>query len=108
MVNHKHYTYRITWSELDQEYVALCAEFPSLSYLATSPTEALLGIIEVVAEVVKDMVDNGELAPLPLASRQYSGRFQVRVTPEMHRNLTIQAAEQGVSLNRLIAGKLNY
>jgi predicted RNase H-like HicB family nuclease len=26
-----HYTYRITWSEDDQEYVGLCAEFPSLS-----------------------------------------------------------------------------
>ena len=33
MVDHKHYTYRVTWSDDDEEYVALCAEFPSLSYL---------------------------------------------------------------------------
>jgi len=28
------YTYRVTWSEEDAEYVGLCAEFPSLSWLA--------------------------------------------------------------------------
>jgi len=31
---HDKYTYRITWSEEDGEYVALCAEFPSVSWLA--------------------------------------------------------------------------
>ena len=29
-VNDK-YTYRVTWSEGDEKYVGLCAEFPSLS-----------------------------------------------------------------------------
>jgi hypothetical protein len=28
-LKHDHYTYRVTWSEDDQEYVGLCAEFPS-------------------------------------------------------------------------------
>ncbi|HPW17736.1 MAG TPA: toxin-antitoxin system HicB family antitoxin, partial [Candidatus Aminicenantes bacterium] len=35
------YTYRITWSDDDQEHVGLCAEFPSLSWLAKSPESAL-------------------------------------------------------------------
>ena len=38
------YTYRVTWSEEDQEHVGLCAEFPSLSWLAASTGEALNGI----------------------------------------------------------------
>jgi hypothetical protein len=25
------YTYRVTWSDEDKEYIGLCAEFPSLS-----------------------------------------------------------------------------
>lgn len=49
------YTYRVTWSEEDQEYVGLCIEYPSLSWLASSPEEALAGIRAVVAEVVADM-----------------------------------------------------
>jgi len=35
-----------------------------------------------------------------------SGEFQVRIPPELHRALAMQAAEQGVSLNRLASAKL--
>ncbi len=38
-----HYTYRVTWSAEDEEFVGLCAEFPSLSWLAGSRDEALGG-----------------------------------------------------------------
>ncbi|MGA2466873.1 MAG: toxin-antitoxin system HicB family antitoxin, partial [Thermodesulfobacteriota bacterium] len=40
-------------------------------------------------------------------SRRYSGKFMVRVPPEVHRNLAIRAAEAGVSLNRLASSKLS-
>ena len=106
MIDHRHYTYRITWSEDDGEYVALCAEFPSLSYLASDQTAALKGLTHLVKDVVDDMTANGERVPTPLADREYSGRFQVRIPPEQHRNLAIQAAEQGVSINRLVSSKL--
>jgi len=102
-----HYTYRVTWSEEDQEHVGLCAEFPSLSWLAPSPEAALRGIRTVVAEVVEDMQARGEAIPGALASRRYSGKFMVRVPPEIHRRLTIEAAEAGVSLNRLASAKLS-
>jgi predicted HicB family RNase H-like nuclease len=101
------YTYRVTWSEDDHEYVGLCAEFPSLSWLASTPEAALKGIRKVVEDVVKDMRENGEPVPEPIASRQYSGKFMVRVPPEVHRNLAIKAAEAGVSLNRLASSKLS-
>ena len=101
------YTYRVTWSEDDNEYVGLCAEFPSLSWLAQTPETALKGIRKLVADVVKDMHDNGETVPEPIASRHYSGKFMVRVPPEVHRNLAIKAAESGVSLNRLASSKLS-
>ena len=101
------YTYRVTWSEQDQEHVGLCAEFPSLSWLASSPEAALRGIRTVVAEVVTDMQANGEAIPEALASRRFSGKFMVRVPPEIHRRLAVEAAEAGVSLNRLASAKLS-
>lgn len=101
-----HYTYRVTWSEEDSEYVGLCAEFPSLSWLAASPETALSGIRRVVADVVADMRKKRETIPEPLASRRYSGKFLVRVPPEIHRRLATEAAEAGVSLNRLASAKL--
>ena len=76
------YTYRVTWSAEDQEHVGLCAEFPSLSWLAPTQQE-------------------------PFSERRFSGRFTVRVPSETHRALTIQAAEEGISLNRLVSAKLS-
>jgi predicted RNase H-like HicB family nuclease len=73
------YTYRVTWSEEDNEHVGLCAEFPSLSWLAPTPEAALKGIRKIVAEVVADLQANGEPVPTPLATKPYSGKFMVRV-----------------------------
>jgi len=49
------YAYRVIWSEEDNEYVWLCEAFPSLSWLDETPEAALLGIREIVAEVVADL-----------------------------------------------------
>ena len=105
-MNIKHYTYRVTWSTEDGEHVALCAEFPSLSWLAKTPEAALKGIQKVVAEVVIDMQASDEAVPEALAEKRYSGEFRVRIPPQLHRALALTAAEQGVSLNRLASAKL--
>jgi len=102
------YTYRVTWSEDDAEYVGLCAEFPSLSWLAQTPEAALKGIRKLVGEVVSDMLSNEESIPEPIATKHFSGKFMVRVPPDVHRELAIQAAEAGVSLNRLASAKLSH
>jgi predicted HicB family RNase H-like nuclease len=101
-----HYTYRVTWSAEDNEFVGLCAEFPSLSWLAPTRDEAVSGIVQLVADCVEDMQANDELVPEPFADRTYSGKFMVRVPPEIHRVLAVRAAEDGVSLNRLVSARL--
>ena len=105
-MNVDHYTYRITWSPEDGEFVGLCAEFPSLSWLAKKQGAALAGIRQVVADVVADLEANGEPVPEPLSEKHYSGEFRVRIPPEWHRSLALQAAGQGVTLNRLASSKL--
>ena len=106
--NNDHYTYRVTWSEEDKEYVGLCAEFPSLSWLASSQEAALRGISSVVAEVVADMKKSHEQIPEPIAGKKFSGKFLVRVPPDLHRSLALEAAEAGISLNRLASAKLSH
>jgi predicted HicB family RNase H-like nuclease len=102
-----HFTYRVTWSAEDSEYVGMCVEFPSLSWLAATPEAALAGIRSVVRGAVRDMQAAGELIPIPLAEKHYSGEFRVRIPPNVHRTLALEAAEQGVSLNRLASAKLS-
>ena len=106
-IHNDHYTYRVTWSEDDNEYVGLSAEFPSLSWLSSSPEAALRGIRSVVADVVSDMKKTGEELPEPLAEHHFSGKFMVRIPPGIHRHLAMEAAEAGVSLNRLTSAKLS-
>ena len=85
----------------------MSVEFPSLSWLAATPEDALSGIRALVRGVVRDMQAAGELVPTPLAEKHYSGEFRVRIPPHVHRSLALEAAEQGVSLNRLASAKLS-
>jgi predicted HicB family RNase H-like nuclease len=101
------FTYRVTWSPEDKEHVGLCAEFPSLSWLARKPEEALKGIRQLVWNTVREMENSGEPIPPPFSDKFYSGQFRVRIPPAVHRSLALQAAEQGVSLNRLASAKLS-
>ncbi len=102
------YTYRVLWSDEDEEFVGLCAEFPSLSWLAPTSEKALKGIRSAVKDCISDMNKNNEEIPSPLTARKYSGKFMVRVPPEVHRHLAIEAAESGVSLNRIASAKLAH
>ncbi len=65
------------------------------------------GIRKLVADVVRDMNNTGEKVPEPIACRSYSGKFMVRIPPDVHRKIAIQAAESGVSLNRIASAKLS-
>ncbi len=79
-----HYTYRVTWSAEDGEHVGLCAEFPSLSWLAATPGEALSGIRRLVADCVADMRTNGEPVPAdggPGLQREVHGKGSAGNTP---------------------------
>ena len=106
-IKNDRYTYRVTWSEDDTEYVGLCVEFPSLSWLAQTPEKALSGIRNIVAEVVMDIKSEGAELPEPISCKNYSGKFMVRIPPETHRELALEAAESGISLNRLASSKLS-
>lgn len=107
MLKNDRYTYRVTWSEEDNEYVGLCAEFPSLSWLASTPEAALEGSRQVTADVVADLDASGEAVPEPTAVRQYSGKFVLQISPGLHRRLALEAAEAGISLDRLASAKLS-
>ena len=101
------YTYRVRWSDEDSEFVATVAEFPSLSWLDKSQVEALLGLVQMVEEVILDMESAGEKVPIPFGERTYSGNIRLRMPPKQHRELVLRAAEEGVSLNRLLCSLIS-
>ena len=101
------YTCRVLWSDADGMFIGLCAELPSLSHLDDTAEGAFSGIRDVTATALEILQEDNDLLPEPLSTRKYSGVFTVRVPPETHRALALDAAEAGVSLNRLAAERLS-
>jgi predicted HicB family RNase H-like nuclease len=100
------YTYRVTRSAEDEEYVATCLELPSLSWLADTQDGALRGLRELVSDVVQDLRDNHEPVREPLSSRVYSGKFNLRIGEQLHRKLAMEAAQEHLSLNQYVVRRL--
>ena len=101
------YTYRIEWSEEDGAHVARCLEFPSLAAHGPTPARALQQIKLVVQESLAWLQEEGEEIPPPLGSRHYKGNLTLRVPPDVHKQLAIKSAEQGVSINQYILSRLH-
>lgn len=100
------YTYRVFWSDEDEDYVATVAEFPSLSHIANHQQDALSGLVGLVGDVLSDMAGAEEQPPVPLGRRRFSGKFPLRMTPEQHRRVAIEAAEAHVSINQLLVSRI--
>ena len=110
MENHKiseKYTYRVEWSEEDQLHIGRCLEFPSLSAHGATAECALKEIEKVVGEAIVWMQEENEEIPEPFGVKRYKGNLTLRIPPEVHRNLSIKSAEEGVSVNQYILSKIS-
>lgn len=100
------YTYRVEWSEEDKTHIATCLELPTLKAHGKKIETAIKAIKKVVSATLKWMKDEKEEIPEPFSIRQFKGNLTLRTSPEVHRQLASQAAEQGVSINQYILSRV--
>ena len=100
------YLYSIGWSEADKAFIARVAEFPSLAAHGETQEEAMREIRDVVEFVLSDLKESNEPIPEPFGKRSFSGRLVLRMPEYMHRQLALEAMQQGISLNQLLNLKL--
>jgi predicted HicB family RNase H-like nuclease len=100
------YTYRAEWSSEYGEYVGRCIELPWLSQWAPTMQQAMAAVEHAVNEYIADCEGAGGDVPPPLTERRFSGKFLVRTSPALHARLTVEAAEQNVSVNQWVVQKL--
>jgi predicted HicB family RNase H-like nuclease len=100
------YSYNIEFDSEDNIYIARCAELSTLSAHGATQEDALkeiklavLGALEWIEQ------EKGEI-PEPFSLHKFSGEFRVRMPPEKHRKIAIEANLQGISMNQLIVNKL--
>jgi predicted HicB family RNase H-like nuclease len=93
----------VEWSDEDRCFVGSC---PGLFYGGChgSDETAVYGeVCAIVDEHVAELLANAEALPPATAGRTYSGKFVVRVGPELHRKAAIKASTRGESLNQFVA-----
>ena len=100
------YLYSVGWSDEDEAFVAKVAEFPSLGAHGDTQEEALREIKDVVGFVIKNLTESKESVPEPFGKRSFSGRLVLRMPEYLHRQLVLEATQQGISLNQLLNLKL--
>ena len=96
------YQYSVVWSDEDGAFVGRVVEFPSLAAHGKTLEKALHEINQVVGFVLEDLAESGEPIPEPLSKRRFSGKLNVRMPSQLHRQLSVEAAREGVSLNQWI------
>lgn len=60
-------------------------------------------ICDLVKAHVAELLGNKEPLPPATAGKSYSGKFVVRIGPELHRKAALKALAQGTSLNQVVA-----
>ena len=102
MMDYKGYVAKV---EFDDEDDVFHGEVINLRDVITFQGQTVDELREALQESVEDYLafcaERGELPEKP-----YSGKFSVRIDPELHRKITIQARTNTKSLNRWISETL--
>jgi len=105
------YSRHVYFDPDEQEFVALCTEFPHLSAFGVSVTEALAELDVALQGAIEIHEDEGWPLPPPIEPPDPtglpSGRFVVRLPKSLHARLAASAQCEGVSLNSLVIGLLS-
>lgn len=99
------YSYNIRWSEEDNCFISSVLEIPGLQAHGNTHEKALKEIMTVTAFTLKLMKEDGEIIPEPLSTKKFSGKFTLRMSTDVHRQLALSSAAAGVSLNSFIINK---
>jgi predicted RNase H-like HicB family nuclease len=103
------FEYRIVvrYSEKDEGYVALVPELRGCSASGETDQEAIEAVREAASVWLETAKANNIEIPVPLDKQPISGRYALRMPPELYRELVFEAKAQGLSLNQFIVHKLS-
>jgi len=91
----------------EEYYFAEIPDLPGCMAHGTSPDEAMESLEESKRLWIEERLDQGYPVPEPRDLEEFSGKFVQRLPKVLHRELTIQAKRNGVSLNQYIVSLLS-
>lgn len=93
----------IEWSDEDGCYIGSAPPIIGQCCHGKTEAEVLEQLTTIVEEWVEIYLKDGRPLPEATAGKSYSGRFLVRVKPEVHQKAALKAAARGESLNEFVA-----
>ena len=100
------YTIKLVPEE-DGTYFVEVEELPGCMSAGDTAEEAVEMIHEAMEAWIESNIERGLKIPLPNATKEYSGKFLVRVPVSLHKRLAEQAKKEGVSLNQFVVSLLS-
>jgi antitoxin HicB len=100
------YRVDIAWSDEDGCYVARVPELLGCVTDGATIQEAAANATEAIAVYLETLDAQGRPRPPALSERRFSGKVPLRISPELHRDLTAGAMIEDLSLNQFIERKL--
>ena len=89
-------------------YSATVLEFDGCMGTGNTYEEAYQDVLEAMEGWIETKIENGFAVPMPMDSEKYSGKFVLRIPKTLHQELSIKAAQEGVSLNQYALYKLAH
>ena len=97
----------VEWSEEDQCYVGRSPGLFLGGVHGDDEAEVYRELCQAVEEWIAIHKADGDPLPPPTAGKNYSGKFVLRVGPELHEQLAIKAFTAGDSLNSFAKKRLS-
>ena len=103
------FEYRIVvrYSKEDEGYIAVVPELRGCSASGETKQKAIEAVEEAASAWLESAKANGIEIPIPLDKQSVSGRYALRMPPDLYRELALEAKAQGLSLNQLIVHRLS-
>jgi predicted HicB family RNase H-like nuclease len=98
----------VEWSDTDQCFVGRCPGLFSGGCHGQDEAMVYRQLCQAAEEWVALIEDDGKPLPAPTAGKSYSGKFVVRVSPDLHQRAALKAMARGESLNQFVAGALAH
>ena len=102
LMEYKGYHARIEYDGDDEIFVGkVCGIIDSLYYHVTSVQELETMFHQSIDNYLRMCAETGKTP-----DREFKGSFNIRISPELHRGLSLQAAREGMSLNQYVSKAL--
>ena len=102
------YPVRLFYSGEDQGYIATIPDLPGCSAFGEKPEIALKELQVAMDLWLRAAKRERREIPPSNVTRKYSGRMVIRMPQDLHRELDLEAKEQGLSLNQWLLYKLAH